>query len=84
MQSFLKTCFVPSSDNARIINNVFGILASAVICWGAFGMIYDAPADAIPTVDDVRNIALGTFLMIGSLHLMATIITRTMKLVFRK
>jgi hypothetical protein len=84
MQSFLKACLVPSSDNARIVNNAFGILTSAVICWAAFGMIYDAPADAIPTVEDVRNIALGTFLLIGSLYLMATIIARSMKLVIKK
>jgi hypothetical protein len=84
MQSFLKSYLVPSSDNARIVNNAFGILAAAVICWAAFGMIYDAPANAIPTVEDVRNIVFGAFILIGSFHLMTVIIARSMKLVIKK
>jgi hypothetical protein len=60
------------------------IASSAVICWAAFGMIYDVPADAVPTVEDVRNIVLDTVILMASLHLMTTIIANTLKLVFKK
>jgi hypothetical protein len=43
-----------------------------------------APADAAPTVGDIRNIVLRVLLLAGGLYLMVDSISRIMKLLLKK